>query len=66
MLSNTSKVFIDQKNGNNLLYLPLDKLIQIERAFFIQPFRHPRRRAAPAHEAVTGHRRAHARSVSRP
>ncbi len=26
--SNTTKVFVDQKAGNNLLYLPLDKLIQ--------------------------------------
>lgn len=26
--SNTSKVLVDQKGGNNLLYLPLDKLIQ--------------------------------------
>jgi modulator of FtsH protease HflK len=28
VLSNTSKVFVDSKSGNNLLYLPLDKLIQ--------------------------------------
>lgn len=28
VLSNTSKIMVDQKNGNNLLYLPLDKLIQ--------------------------------------
>lgn len=28
ILSSTSKVLIDQKGGNNLLYLPLDKLIQ--------------------------------------
>ena len=28
ILSSVSKVFIDQKNSNNLLYLPLDKLIQ--------------------------------------
>jgi len=27
VLSNTSKIVVDQKNGNNLLYLPLDKLI---------------------------------------
>jgi membrane protease subunit HflK len=26
--ANTSKVLVDQKNGNSLLYLPLDKLIQ--------------------------------------
>jgi membrane protease subunit HflK len=28
VLSNSSKVYVDQKNGNNLLYLPLDKLMQ--------------------------------------
>lgn len=27
VMSNTSKVLVDQKNGNSLLYLPLDKLI---------------------------------------
>ena len=26
-MTNTSKVLVDQKGGNNLLYLPLDKLI---------------------------------------
>ncbi len=29
IMSNTSKVLIDQKSGSNLLYLPLDKLMQI-------------------------------------
>ena len=29
IMSNTSKVLIDQKGGNNLLYLPLDKLMQM-------------------------------------
>lgn len=29
VLSNTSKIVVDQKNGNNLLYLPLDKLINV-------------------------------------
>lgn len=28
VLSNTNKILIDQKNSNNLLYLPLDKLIE--------------------------------------
>lgn len=28
VMTNSSKVLVDQKNGNNLLYLPLDKLIQ--------------------------------------
>ncbi|MCW5598114.1 MAG: FtsH protease activity modulator HflK [Nitrosomonas sp.] len=30
VLSNTSKILIDQEGGNNLLYLPLDKLIQMD------------------------------------
>ncbi len=29
VLSNTSKVIIDQKSGSNLLYLPLDKIMQM-------------------------------------
>jgi membrane protease subunit HflK len=29
IMSNTSKVLIDQKSGSNLLYLPLDKLMQM-------------------------------------
>jgi modulator of FtsH protease HflK len=28
ILSNTTKVLVDQKGGNNLLYLPLDKIMQ--------------------------------------
>ena len=28
VMSNISKVMVDQKNGNSLLYLPLDKLIE--------------------------------------
>ncbi len=32
VMGNTSKVMIDQKNGNNLLYLPLDKLLQTTRS----------------------------------
>jgi membrane protease subunit HflK len=29
VLSNSSKVVVDQKGGGNLLYLPLDKLMQL-------------------------------------
>jgi membrane protease subunit HflK len=29
VLSNASKIMIDQEGGNNLLYLPLDKLVQM-------------------------------------
>ena len=32
VMGNISKVMIDQKNGNSLLYLPLDKLIESARA----------------------------------
>lgn len=31
VMGNVSKVMIDQKNGNNLLYLPLDKLLETSR-----------------------------------
>jgi membrane protease subunit HflK len=29
ILSSTTKIFVDQKSGSNLLYLPLEKLIQM-------------------------------------
>jgi membrane protease subunit HflK len=29
VMNNTSKVLVDQKSGNSLLYLPLDKLQQV-------------------------------------
>lgn len=32
IMTNTSKVLIDQKNGSNLLYLPLDKIMQMSSA----------------------------------
>ncbi len=32
VLSNTSKILIDQKSGGNMLYLPLDKLMQMSAA----------------------------------
>ena len=32
VMANVSKVMVDQKNGNSLLYLPLDKLIESTRA----------------------------------
>ena len=32
IMSNTSKVIVDQKGGNSLLYLPLDKLMEASRA----------------------------------
>ena len=32
VMGNVSKVMVDQKSGNSLLYLPLDKLIESSRA----------------------------------
>jgi membrane protease subunit HflK len=32
IMTNTSKILVDQKGGNNLLYLPLDKIIQMSGA----------------------------------
>lgn len=32
IMSNTSKVIVDQKGGNSMLYLPLDKLMETSRA----------------------------------
>jgi membrane protease subunit HflK len=32
VMGNISKVMVDQKNGNSLLYLPLDKLIESSRS----------------------------------
>lgn len=37
VLSNTSKIVVDQKNGNNLLYLPLDKLMNMSGSTPISP-----------------------------
>ncbi|MDD2776421.1 MAG: FtsH protease activity modulator HflK [Gallionella sp.] len=37
VMSNISKVMVDQKNGNSLLYLPLDKLIETSRGTAAAP-----------------------------
>lgn len=37
ILNNTSKVLIDQKGGNNLLYLPLDKIMQMTAPAVVPP-----------------------------
>jgi modulator of FtsH protease HflK len=51
MLSGTSKVLIDQKSGTNLLYLPLDKLIQMSGSSSPGSSA-PETPAAPVQEAV--------------
>ncbi len=48
VLSNTSKVIVDQKSGSNLLFLPLDKLLQLSAAGAISPADNAER--APAAE----------------
>jgi len=37
VMGNVSKVMVDQKNGNSLLYLPLDKLIESSRGVIVPP-----------------------------
>jgi membrane protease subunit HflK len=57
VLGNSSKVLIDQKAGNNLLYLPLDKLLQQTAPATVTPSTAPelpaaRPSASPAPEAA--------------
>jgi len=53
IFTNTTKVVVDQKGGNNLLYLPLDKLMQMT-AGGAEPLAAPAKpeAAAPAPEAA--------------
>jgi len=58
VLSSAAKILIDAKAGSNLLYLPLDKIIQMSGAVLprgkassrrpVSPSRRPRRIPAPA------------------
>lgn len=43
IFQNTTKVLVDQKAGNNLFYLPLDKLMQITNPDVAMPSRKFRR-----------------------
>ena len=47
MLANTSKILIDAKAGSNLLYLPLDKIIQMSGATLPEPLGSSRSVQAP-------------------
>jgi len=47
ILSSTSKVIVDQKSGNNLLFLPLDKLLQLSASGASVPTDNGERSAAP-------------------
>ncbi len=48
VMSNVSKVMVDQKNGNSLLYLPLDKLVETSRNQAAAPAETAAPVAAPA------------------
>jgi membrane protease subunit HflK len=50
MLSATSKIFVDQKGGSNILYLPLDKLVPQTPTNATQPAQEPPEVTAPAPE----------------
>lgn len=41
VLSNTTKVFLDQKGGNSLIYLPLDKIMPMGEALAAEPVAPP-------------------------
>jgi len=47
VLSSTSKVIVDQKSGNSLLYLPLDKLLQLSATTAVAPADSGERSVAP-------------------
>ncbi len=62
-MSNTTKVIVDQKGGNNLLYLPLDKIMQMGAARPAEPAAPksepaPRSRASPRRARATPSARA--------
>lgn len=50
IMASTSKVMVDAKSGSNLLYLPLDKLMQVAGAPSLSPMA-----SIPATEAATVH-----------
>jgi membrane protease subunit HflK len=64
IMTNTTKVLIDQKGGNNLLYLPLDKIMQATGTGTAEPTSKPAE-SAPAAEASTARSREAFRSRER-
>jgi membrane protease subunit HflK len=63
IMQNSSKVLIDQRGGSNLLYLPLDKLMQITGTPSAEAAKPPE--AAPAQEPSTARSREAFRSRDR-
>jgi len=64
ILSNTTKVLIDQKGGSNLLYLPLDKIMQLTGAAPVESASKPPE-SAPVPEPSTARSREAFRSRER-
>jgi modulator of FtsH protease HflK len=58
ILSNTSKVLVDQKGGNSLLYLPLDKLLATAGAPVVTPVPEPKVSAEVVTESTNRSREA--------
>jgi len=63
VLTNTTKVLVDQKGSNNLLYLPLDKIMQMPGS--TAPEAAPKPESAPAQESSTARSREAFRSRDR-
>jgi len=63
VLTNTTKVLVDQKGSNNLLYLPLDKIMQMPGS--AGPEAAPKPESAPAQESSTARSREAFRSRER-
>ena len=62
--SNVTKVMVDSRNGSNLLYLPLDKLMQQAARTALRRRRPPTCRT-PESAAAGAHRRARSRDSAR-
>jgi len=64
IMSNTTKVLIDQKSGSNLIYLPLDKIMEMSRSGAADATSKPAEQAPPA-DASTARSREAFRSRAR-
>ncbi len=65
IMSNTTKVLIDQKGANNLLYLPLDKIMQMPGVAPVETAPKSSAETAPAPESSTARSREAFRSRER-
>src|SRR5262245_27252876 len=58
VMTNTTKVLVDQKGGNSLLYLPLDRLMQMSGARQPEPAAQAQQQAAPPEQSTARSREA--------